>query len=297
MLIGGGLILLLNNLGYLSWDIWGVLWRLWPVLLIAAGLEILIGRRSRLGSAVVALLLLMTLFGAIFWGMNQPSAAPLALAQDTGRGAVSTIEINQPLEGAAGADVKIGIGAGQLRLEALPESAGLVEGQIELRSGEQVKPTYELRGDRAYFTLVNDETIIVPTLGQWEGAAAWELGLTRDIPIALDIQTGAGAAELDLSQLDLESLTVETGVGSTQLYLPRRGQLSATVNTGVGALNVIIPTGVAARIRIDGGLSHVEVSGKDYHHDEDTYISPGFESAADRVDLEISAGIGQVTIR
>ncbi|RPJ70795.1 MAG: hypothetical protein EHM15_11320, partial [Desulfobacteraceae bacterium] len=70
LLIGGGLILLLNNLGYLSWDIWGVLWRLWPVLLIAAGLEILIGRRSLLGSAAVALLLLMTLFGAIFWGMN-----------------------------------------------------------------------------------------------------------------------------------------------------------------------------------------------------------------------------------
>ncbi len=297
LLIGGGLILLLNNLSYLSWDIWGVLWRLWPVLLIAAGLEILIGRRSLLGSAVVAFLLLITLLGAIFWGMQQQPTAPAALTQNATRGAVSTVRINQPLEGAASADIKIGMGAGQLRLEALPESSGLVEGQIELRSGEQVEPVFQMRGDRADFALVNDKTILMPTLGQWDGNAAWELSLSRDIPIALDVTTGVGASNLDLSQLDLEQLNVETGVGSTQLYLPRRGRLSATVSTGVGELDVIIPTGMAARIRVDGGLSNVNVSGKDYRHEENVYISSGFDDATDRIDLAISAGIGQITIR
>ena len=42
ILIGG--ILLLNVLGVLDWSIWWSLLRLWPILLIAAGLELLLGR-------------------------------------------------------------------------------------------------------------------------------------------------------------------------------------------------------------------------------------------------------------
>ena len=56
ILIAAGIILLLNNLGMLSWDIWGTLWRLWPVLLIAIGLDIIIGRRSFWGSLLVGIL-------------------------------------------------------------------------------------------------------------------------------------------------------------------------------------------------------------------------------------------------
>ena len=39
ILIGLGVVLLLNNLEVLPWSIWGALFRLWPVLLVAVGLE------------------------------------------------------------------------------------------------------------------------------------------------------------------------------------------------------------------------------------------------------------------
>jgi ABC-type polysaccharide/polyol phosphate export permease len=39
LLICLGIIFLLNNLGILPWTIWLSLWRLWPVLLILAGLQ------------------------------------------------------------------------------------------------------------------------------------------------------------------------------------------------------------------------------------------------------------------
>ena len=297
LLIGAGLILLLNNMGYLSWDIWGVLWRLWPVLLIAAGLEILIGRRSFLGSAAVALLLLAVLSGIIFWGLTEQPSSPLDPPVGAVPAEVSTVEISQSLQGADAADVDIRFGAGQLRLEALPESSQLVEGQIELRDGEQASPTFEMRDGTAYFALRSEDPAVIPALGQWESNATWELGLNRDVPTALAVSTGAGEAKLDLSQLNLERLKVETGVGSTQLYLPRRGRLSATVDTGVGELDIIIPTGMAARIRVDRGLGSIEVRDKDYRQEEDVYVSPDFEGAADRVDLEIDAGIGKVIVR
>ncbi|MFN8595566.1 MAG: DUF5668 domain-containing protein [Anaerolineae bacterium] len=43
VLIGAGVIFLPNNLGVIQGNPWSVIWRLWPVLLIALGLEILIG--------------------------------------------------------------------------------------------------------------------------------------------------------------------------------------------------------------------------------------------------------------
>lgn len=50
-----GVIFLLNNLGYLSWTVWSALWRLWPVLLIFAGLEAIF-KGSRLSEWVIFIL-------------------------------------------------------------------------------------------------------------------------------------------------------------------------------------------------------------------------------------------------
>ena len=67
ILVALGVVLLLNNLGYLGWGVWETLVRLWPLLLIAIGLDLMIGRRTILGSALVALLVLAALGMAILW--------------------------------------------------------------------------------------------------------------------------------------------------------------------------------------------------------------------------------------
>jgi hypothetical protein len=67
-LIVAGAILLLNNLGFLPWEIWPVLWQFWPVLLILAGIEIVLGHSSLsrflvtlLGLLVAALIITLAL--------------------------------------------------------------------------------------------------------------------------------------------------------------------------------------------------------------------------------------------
>src|SRR5512139_225381 len=89
ILISLGVIFLLNNLGWLDWSVWSTVLRLWPVLLIGAGLDILFGRRSMWGSLLVALLLLAVLAGAIWLDQTRP-AGPSAAAE----------AIEQSLEGA-----------------------------------------------------------------------------------------------------------------------------------------------------------------------------------------------------
>jgi hypothetical protein len=289
ILIGAGLIFLLNNLGMLPWSVWGTLFLLWPVLLIAIGLDILIGRRSAWGSALLALVLLVLLGGVIWWSMNPGTVTTPATV-------TTTVTINQPLGSAGKAEVDVGFGTGTLSVDALPESAGLVEGMIDLSRGESAVPTFRTEGDTAFFTLRSQTTGIVPAPGFWDDSKKWDLGLNRDVPMKLHIGTGVGKARLDLSRLDLTELSVQGGVGETELTLPRRGELQAQVNGGLGQITIVIPSGMAARIRLNGVLGDVSVSG-DYQKQNDTYTSPDYATSADRVDLQVDGVIGKLVVR
>lgn len=73
LLILIGLIFLFNNFGILSWSVWEVIWKIWPVFLILFGLEMLIGKKF-LGKAVMILLIVilsLALIGFLFSLSNQ----------------------------------------------------------------------------------------------------------------------------------------------------------------------------------------------------------------------------------
>jgi hypothetical protein len=57
-----GVVILLDNLNIVQWNVWQVILSLWPVLIIAIGLDLLVARRSIWG-AVVALILLAIILG------------------------------------------------------------------------------------------------------------------------------------------------------------------------------------------------------------------------------------------
>ncbi len=290
ILIGAGIVFLLNNMGVLSWGVWETLFRLWPVLLIAMGLDILIGRRSIWGSLFVAALLLAVLAAAIGFGVPQWNRVST--------GALTTETISEPLNGAKRADVEIDFGTGVLNIKALDESAGLIEGQVMLSPGEHLNRQLSKSGDVARYELKsrNVNSVRVWPGQTWDGDKVWDLRLNRDVPIRLEINTGVGRSNLDLSNLQVTELDLQGGVGQVTLDLPLRGRLDAKIQGGVGEVTVIVPQGVAARIRTEGGLGDISVRGA-YDHSGNTYTSPGFSNAENRVDLKIQGGIGRVIVR
>jgi len=103
-LIAGGVVLLLSNLGYLDVDVPDLIRRFWPLLLVALGLEIILGatRARRSGS----------------------NAAPETLTHELG--------------GATGAEIRLAFGAGHLLVGAgAPEIllGGTFEGGVRARRG------------------------------------------------------------------------------------------------------------------------------------------------------------------
>lgn len=285
ILISIGLIFLLNNLGVLDWSIWAAIWRLWPILLVAAGLDILIGSRSALGSLIVLVLTVGLLVGGVF-----------LLAGDLGTGgAVSSELIRQPLEGATEATVTVDPGIGWLRVSALPESAVLVDGQVALGMREGIEQDFAVAGGKATYRLSTDRRSFGPTLG-WDDSRLWDLGLARDVPLALEVELGAGRADLDLTGLTVSDLNADMGVGRFEVVLPREGDYTARIDAAIGSVAVVVPEGLEVRVRASSPLGVRDLS-DDYRLQNGVYTSPGYDRADNRVDLEIELAIGKIEIR
>ncbi len=285
ILIGLGIVFLLNNMGVLDWNVWEVIFRLWPVLLIAAGLDFLIGRRSIWGS-LLALVLTLAVFAGALWLFG----AGIGIGQ-----ALATEEVRQDLGGATQARVAIEPGVGTLRVHALPESANLVEGLIRLGKGERATREFSVEGETATFTL-QSEGASVPFVGGWGDERTWDLGFNPDVSLWLEISLGVGESDVDLTGLTVSDLDVSLGIGQTTVILPDEGDFQAKIDGAIGQTIVVIPAGLAARIRVDTGLAGSQLPGN-YQRQDDVYTSPGYGSAENRVDLEVSQAIGNVTIR
>lgn len=313
ILIAFGLIFLLNNLGFLSWSVWEVIFRLWPILLIAIGLDLLL--RSRWGAggwatavSVAILVALLSVAGFAAWLLApqsifgeglydqsfgvKPRVTGLALG-----GALRSESINQPLGNADSAEVELNLGVGTMNVAAMDRPDGLIEGTLILQENERVSQDLRVVGNTAQFRLHNETLSVFHGDGPYRGDdRQWDLWLNPEVPMKLKIAGGVGKVDLDLSRLRLSSLELHAGVSKTDLVLPRSGQLQATVEGGIGKLSVQVPRGMAARLQVEQGLTSVDVMGN-YRRQGNVYVSPGYEGARNRVDLILKGGIGKITVQ
>ena len=92
---GLGVVLLFNNFDLLGWGVWNVLWRLWPLLIVAIGMEIIFGRRHVWLSAIGVVLVLGALVGALWLGMlGTPEASQETIQEVLGEATSADITIS-----------------------------------------------------------------------------------------------------------------------------------------------------------------------------------------------------------
>jgi hypothetical protein len=60
---------------------------------------------------------------------------------------------------------------------------------------------------------------------------------------------------------------------------------------------VRVPSGVAARIRASGGLADIRVDRDRFPRAGGVYQSADYDTAANKVDIDVEAGVGSVNIR
>lgn len=286
ILIGVGILFLLSTFNIMDWNAWGNLWRLWPLLLIAFGLEVLIGRRSTIASLVIAGLLLVAVVAALVFWTWMPFS----------EGNVTTENVSQQMQGAASANVSIEFGVGTLNVGALSETSDLVSGRIGRANRETINQDFHVTGSTAYYTIKSTTNWVFPFFDVGGTNRNWDIKLNPSVPTDLNVGTGVGNATLDLQRLNLTRFGLNTGTGSTIVTLPAHGNFNASLQAGVGDITINIPTSMAARIHIDSGLGNQDIPSNFVRTGND-YESPGYSTARERVDLDMKAGVGNITVR
>lgn len=293
ILIAGGILLLLNQTGRLPWSAWGTLWRLWPVLLILMGLEVLVGvSRSRIAYLVGVLIAVVVLGSVIVYAVYRGGQAPGPWP------AARTEHVLEALQDARRGQITLRFAVGELEVGALVDSPNFVEGRIEYaRYSREAELQFDVHTGRAEFLLQAQSQSIPFGMPGDDVGEHWDIEFTPRIPLEMEVGSAVGDMDLDLSGLMVTELDVSSGVGETTIVFPAAaGSTRASVKSAVGDITVQIPDGVGARIRVSKLLASVYVKGKRFTRSGDEYVSTDYETAENKLDLELTSVIGDITI-
>ena len=224
----------------------------------------------------------------------------------------------QPLDNAESAEIKIDSSIGKFQVNSLNNDDNLIEGTIYSVPQERIEESYKKDDSAINYYLGSDwEPSFPGSLSQSEKRKLlWQLNLTEEIPLDLNLSLGVGQSDIDLSGIQLTKLDlnigvgqvsvelpegeytayIEGGVGKTIVTLPEAGKINLIVSGGVGEIIIYIPEEMAAQINVDRGIAGLSLPNS-YHQNDDTYTSPNYSSNDSRIDIKIDQGVGNIAIR
>lgn len=253
-------------------------WRLTPlvigVALVTAGVLLLLRNLGVLPPGVSLWPLLLVAVGGVLLvgGLRQGEEAPTEGAET-------------PLEGAREARVALQHGAGVLEVTGTAAPGVLLSGTF----AGGVRQSAERQGDRLDVTLRHPSD--PDQLFRQHRGLRWSVALTTEVPIDLELSTGAARAHLDLTQVPVRALRILTGASEVDCSLPSRGRSTARISAGAAEVRLHVPPGVAARVRSHTPLASVTVDQRRFPVWERGYRSAAYETAEDRVDIELEGGV------
>ena len=238
ILIAIGVFFLMDNLNLLPDLHWSVVLRLWPLLLIALGVNLIVRQAPPPVGTLLSGLVAVATVAFFGWLLVAGDALGLAGAA-TGRD-VSREEVSFPAGDLESALVEINFSEFPSRVNALSDSPNLIEGTI-LHRGQVVFDT-ERSGDEVAVRLsterAGDDPFFWINPANWFDMGTedrWQIGLNPQVPMVLQLEMSSGSAELDLSALSLSALSVDGSSGSVDLQLPG-GDYTGTYDVSSGSV-------------------------------------------------------------
>lgn len=319
VLIGVGVIWLLNNLGIISEGNFSILFRLWPMFLILIGLDVLFGRGSRIVGGLIGLLTVGSVVALLIFGselgLEDNSPAFIGFSFDTDDVEVKHMTFAEPVSGAESANVDLEFGIGEAEVTSTGDN--LVEADLTYIGTID----YDVSGGSNRQFVLNHRNISAHFGGNVTKDLVWDIGLYDDVPMDLVLRLGAGPANLDLAELMLTDLRISGGVGQIVADLPggeydlnieggagsfdgtigNDAVLNGDVEMGIGPFTLKMGEGADVDLDVSGGAGSVDMAFGD-----DSTIKLNFEGGVGPVNFEvgndsqgelvISGGAGSIEI-
>jgi hypothetical protein len=257
LLVGVGFLFLASNLGFISVNVWGLIW---PIFLILLGIFFIIGT----------------------------SRGPVEMVQEEG---------SVDLAGAASATVRIKHGAGVINMDNRADPGKLASGTFTNGLDAKVNKTGDhldvvMQPERWIFP-----DLMLPWNWIANRGYQWDFGLTKEVPLNLVFETGAGEAKIDLTELQVKEVKFSTGASSTEIKLPASAGIThVRVEAGAASVVMYVPDGVAARIESESGLASISIDQSRFPKMNGYYQSSNYEEAENKTDIRLSSGVASIEI-
>jgi len=283
-----GCVLLLNTTGALDWSFWVDLIWLWPMLLIAIGVEkVLLATRYKQLAYISSLILVLT----VVWAWS--SYARETRIEEPIYNFDADYSKAYPLDSThTSLATEIDFGAGKLFIGS--SSTELFNGQFYTRRGRP-RVTLDQRRSRAVVQVRADERHNI----QWPGKTGnrWKINVTDKLPVRLNVDCGAAGLQMDLADVHLERLDLDCGASEIDLVIGKKcPRVDAYIDCGASHLDIKIPRGAGLRVHRDIAISSFRSPEIKLDRRGSYRETPGFADAPVQVNLDINAGVSAFTV-
>ncbi len=238
---------------------------------------------------------------------------------------VLTYDLSEPLCGTTAAAIDIHAGSGNLTIDRLTGGGQeLASGTLEYVES-QGQPTHSMNTNGGQDTF----TLRASGKGQpwfrfpWaacNGATEWQIHLNPDVQSDIKAHSDGGNVKLDLSGMAVTRVSADTGGGNLEVVLPDHaaslsvmaktgaGNVTVDIGNGITGSNVVtatsgagnvvvrVPSGIAGCIHAGSGLGKGTLDPRFSKIDGNTYQSPDYDIASDRVEITLKSGVGRLSI-
>ena len=319
-----GLVILLDNFGYIDFH-WSNLWHLWPMFLIIAGVNLVFAHNKtplatilKVGVVIVGFaLLLFGRFGdrmglPIYYSFHNDNHDRDNNDKDdddddddddttaTTKGDIVQVESNNGYNTPYTTDAKIA----QLNI-----SGGGTEYLLSDTTNQLFKADTKEHFGKYEFSHRNEGSTYILDFKMKDkkgGHFNWSSGDDKSNSATfklnpnpiwdISVETGATSLDFDLTKFKIRTLKLSGGAASFDVKLGQpQVNTNVEVSTGMASVNINIPQNAACRIKTDSGLSSTDFDGFT-KKDDDTYETPGYETAANKINININGGISDFNV-
>jgi len=279
-----GIVFLFNNFDRLPFHLWEIVFRLWPLVLIAIGFDIVLGDRSRVIS-FLGMIVIAGLTVGVLWFLG---------IQTQNNQIVKGMSISQPVPTSDGAAVAINPVAGSLQVKAANLDDKLIIAQIPTGGSRNIDVNTSEEGTVLDYRLNgNYKTILTPSrLDRY----SWDIIINNTVPMLLKTNLYAGEAEINLMSANIQELDIEMGLGKVIVKLPDSGNFTGVINSAMGDLVILVPEGLELKFSTNTIMAKIEIP-EDYLMKEGVYYSPSYEGSENQAELVLGQGIGRIVVK
>jgi hypothetical protein len=288
LLICVGFVLLLNTLDKLDWSIWWRILHLWPVLLIAIGIELLFKKTSLVFLGLLSpILIILAILGPVFFSQTNAPVPSFALNEYNWSESPDSL-----------------VAKASLILD-------ISKGKLEISKGEKelIQAKLKYSGKRPYCSFHYYASDSSATLdirkrsGRWRNNFwgnmkdnDWNIKLSGSPLFDLRIYSAASDAFLDLSEIKLEKLRLEADVSKAKIKLGKLvPNISAQIESDVSDVNILVPKESGLKITSRADLSSTNF-GLPLNKQKDTLVTDNFETAQNKIELKLDGAISSLKV-